>query len=89
MCQTNNWKRLEARVISDKPFRFELIGTRSDGVVIINQIPEIGFENIFPIKPFTIVELVEQINNFESFRNCKCSSSYVCLEHSVRGDNNS
>lgn len=82
MCQTNKWSRIEATIIPDDLTRFELRAMRSDGVLIIEPI------SIGANLGGTIQRIVEQINNFESFRNCKCSATYVCLEHSRVGDNN-
>lgn len=75
MCQTNNWRRIEATIIPNDLTRFELRVMRSDGVLIIEPI------TIGANLDGTIQRIVEQINNFESFRNCECSSAYVCLRH--------
>ena len=83
MCSTNNWKSIEAKIVPDDLTKFELIAMRSDGVLIMEPI------SIGANLGGTIARIVEQINNFESFRNCACSSTHVCVRHSVTGDNNS
>lgn len=77
MCKTRFWKRLEARVLSQN--EFELRAMRSDGTLIIEPIMiKVCFGGM-------INELVEKLNEFETYRICECSSEVICDKHIVTG----
>lgn len=73
MCTTNFWKRIEAVPISSNPFRFELRGMRSDGVLFKKQINVHQSDRDGGIRtlPGIVEKVIEGINEFEKLRNLK------------------
>lgn len=78
MCTTRNWKRIEAKEVSDDKTTFELVGMRSDGVLITEYV-KVGMNF-----GGTVKEIVEQILNFDSMRNCQCNFNIICERHKLK-----